>query len=54
MNLQKSIIELVKHFYNNTVKLWLDVCILDFGLKDQQTPKWNRKQFSFICDTFCA
>lgn len=39
MNLQKSIIELTKHFYNNTVKLWLDVCILDFGLKDQQTPK---------------
>lgn len=27
MNLQKSIIELVKHFYNNAVKLWLDVCI---------------------------
>lgn len=39
MNLQKSIIELTKHFYNNTVKLWLDVCILDFGLKAQQTPK---------------
>lgn len=48
MNLQKSIIELVKNFYNNTVKLWLDVCILEFvdlwGQSPQRSTNSKMKQ----------